>query len=68
LATTNPVWFFNYAIFKIIKRAGHPYYFIAAKSKEHKNHSHHDGIKAVSYRSIPVPNLVDGIGIQQLKN
>ncbi len=40
---------------KLLKERGHNVIFIGAKSKEHKNHSWHDGIKAYRYRSLPVP-------------
>jgi glycosyltransferase involved in cell wall biosynthesis len=40
---------------KLLTERGHHVIFIAAKSKEHKDHSHHDGIKAYRYRSLPVP-------------
>jgi len=40
---------------KLLKERGHHVIFIAAKSKEHKNHSQHGEIKAYRYRSLPVP-------------
>jgi glycosyltransferase involved in cell wall biosynthesis len=40
---------------KLLKERGHHVIFIAARSKEHKDHSHHHGIKAYRYRSLPVP-------------
>jgi 1,2-diacylglycerol 3-alpha-glucosyltransferase len=40
---------------KLLRERGHNVIFIGARSKEHKNHSYHDGIKAYRYRSIPVP-------------
>lgn len=40
---------------KLLKDRGHNVIFIGAKSKEHKGHSEHDGIKAYRYRSIPIP-------------
>ena len=40
---------------KLLKERGHHVIFIGARSKEHKDHSHHDGIKAYRYRSLPVP-------------
>ena len=40
---------------KLLKERGHNVIFIGARSKEHKEHSHHDGVKAYRYRSIPVP-------------
>jgi glycosyltransferase involved in cell wall biosynthesis len=40
---------------KILKERGHNVIFIGAKSREHKNHSYNDGIKAYRYRSLPVP-------------
>ncbi len=40
---------------KLLKERGHNVIFIAARSKEHKKHSYHDGIKAYRYRSLPVP-------------
>lgn len=40
---------------RLLKERGHHVIFIGARSKEHKNHSHHHGIKAYRYRSLPVP-------------
>jgi len=40
---------------KLLKERGHNVIYIAAKSKEHKNHSQHDGVKAYRYRSLPIP-------------
>lgn len=40
---------------KLLKDRGHHVIFIGARSKEHKNNSQHDGIKAYRYRSLPVP-------------
>ncbi len=40
---------------KLLKDKGHNVIFIAARSKEHKDHSFHNGIKAYRYRSIPIP-------------
>src|SRR3989344_1996356 len=40
---------------KLLKERGHNVIFIGARSQEHKNHSHHHGIKAYRYRSLPVP-------------
>ncbi len=40
---------------KLLKERGHHVIFIGARSKEHTGHSHHHGIKAYRYRSIPVP-------------
>jgi len=40
---------------KLLKAKGHHVIFIAARSKEHRDHSHHDGVKAYRYRSLPVP-------------
>jgi glycosyltransferase involved in cell wall biosynthesis len=40
---------------KLLKERGHHVIFIAAKSEEHKNHSHHHEIKAYRFRSLPVP-------------
>ncbi|MSU44715.1 glycosyltransferase [Candidatus Nomurabacteria bacterium] len=40
---------------KLLKERGHHVIFIGAKSAEHKNHSHHENIKAYRYRSLPVP-------------
>ncbi len=40
---------------KILKDRGHNVIFIAARSKEHKGHSYHNGIKAYRFRSIPIP-------------
>jgi glycosyltransferase involved in cell wall biosynthesis len=40
---------------KLLKERGHHVIFIAARSEEHKDHSHHNDIKAYRFRSIPVP-------------
>ena len=40
---------------KLLKERGHHVIFIGARSKEHKDHSHHHDIKTYRYRSIPVP-------------
>ncbi|MEK7471569.1 MAG: glycosyltransferase [Patescibacteria group bacterium] len=40
---------------KLLKDRGHHVIFIAARLKEHKDHSYHDGIKAYRYRGLPVP-------------
>ena len=40
---------------KLLKERGHHVIFIGARSKEHKDHNYHHGIKAYRYRSIPVP-------------
>lgn len=40
---------------KLLKERGHHVIFIAARSEEHKSHSHHNDIKAYRFRSIPVP-------------
>lgn len=40
---------------KLLKERGHNVIFIGARSKEHKDHSYHHGIKAYRYRSIPIP-------------
>ncbi len=40
---------------KLLKERGHHVIFIGARSKEHKDHSYHHGIKAYRYRGIPVP-------------
>ena len=40
---------------KLLKERGHNVIFIAAKSKEHKNHSQHGDIKAYRFRSLPIP-------------
>ncbi len=40
---------------KLLKERGHHVIFIGARSKEHKDHNHHHGIKTYRYRSIPVP-------------
>ena len=40
---------------KLLKERGHHVIFIGARSKEHKDHSQHHGIKAYRYRSLPVP-------------
>jgi 1,2-diacylglycerol 3-alpha-glucosyltransferase len=40
---------------KLLSERGHNVIFIGARSKEHKNDSFHDGVKAYRFRSIPVP-------------
>lgn len=40
---------------KLLKKREHNVIFIGARSKEHPDHSVHDGIKAYRYRSLPVP-------------
>ncbi|MFA6177286.1 MAG: glycosyltransferase [Candidatus Paceibacterota bacterium] len=40
---------------KLLKDKGHHVIFIAARLKEHKDHSYHDGVKAYRYRGLPVP-------------
>ena len=40
---------------KLLKERGHHVIFIGAKSKEHKGHSEHHGIKAYRFRNIPLP-------------
>jgi glycosyltransferase involved in cell wall biosynthesis len=40
---------------KLLKERGHNVIFIAARSKEHKNNSYHNGIKAYRFRSLPIP-------------
>jgi 1,2-diacylglycerol 3-alpha-glucosyltransferase len=40
---------------KLLKERGHNVIFIGARSKEHREHSRHDGVKAYRYRSIPLP-------------
>lgn len=40
---------------KLLKMRGHNVIFIGARSKEHKDHSQHDDIKAYRYRSLPIP-------------
>ena len=40
---------------KLLKERGHNVIFIGARSKEHQEHSDHDGINAYRYRSLPVP-------------
>lgn len=40
---------------RLLKDRGHHVIFIGARSKEHKEHSHHHDIKAYRYRSIPLP-------------
>ena len=40
---------------KLLKERGHHVIFIGARSKEHKEHSYHDGIKTYRYRSLPIP-------------
>ena len=40
---------------KLLQERGHHVIFIAAKNKEHKANSIHDGIKTYRYRSLPVP-------------
>jgi glycosyltransferase involved in cell wall biosynthesis len=40
---------------KLLKERGHHVIFVGAKNHEHKDHSHHDGIKAYRYFGIPIP-------------
>ncbi|MFZ2621286.1 MAG: glycosyltransferase [Minisyncoccia bacterium] len=40
---------------KLLTDRGHHLIFIGAKSKEYKIHSHHIGIKAYRFRSLPIP-------------
>ncbi len=40
---------------RLLKERGHHVIFIGAKSDEHKNNTHYDGIKIYLYRSLPVP-------------
>src|SRR3989344_3073382 len=40
---------------KLLTERGHHVIFIGARSKEHKNHNYHDGIKIYRYRSLPIP-------------
>jgi len=40
---------------KLLKERGHHVIFVGARSKEHKDHSHHHDIKAYRFRSIPLP-------------
>lgn len=40
---------------KLLKERGHHVIFIGARSKEQKGHTHHDGVKAYHFRSLPVP-------------
>lgn len=40
---------------KLLKERGHNIIFIGAHGIEHKNNSHHDGIRIHSYRGLPVP-------------
>src|SRR3989338_2791574 len=40
---------------KLLKERGKHVIFIGARSKEHKDHSYHDDVKAYRYRSLPVP-------------
>lgn len=40
---------------KLLKERGHNVIYIGAKSKEHKENSHHDAIKTYRYRSLPIP-------------
>ncbi|MES2023517.1 MAG: glycosyltransferase [Patescibacteria group bacterium] len=40
---------------KLLKDRGHNIIFVGARSLEHKDHSHHHGIKAYRYRSLPIP-------------
>jgi 1,2-diacylglycerol 3-alpha-glucosyltransferase len=41
---------------QLLKERGHKIIYIGARNNEHKDHSHHDGIKAYRYRGIPIPN------------
>jgi glycosyltransferase involved in cell wall biosynthesis len=40
---------------KLLKERGHHVIFIGARLKEYRDHSHHNGIKAYRFRSIPIP-------------
>jgi len=40
---------------KLLKERGHHVIFIAARSTEHKEHSHHNEIKTYRFRSLPIP-------------
>ncbi|MCX6752213.1 MAG: glycosyltransferase [Candidatus Nomurabacteria bacterium] len=40
---------------KLLKERGHNVIFIGARSKEHKEHTYHNGVKAYHYRSLPIP-------------
>ena len=40
---------------KLLKERGHHVIFIGARSREHKGHSEHHGIKAYRFRNIPLP-------------
>lgn len=40
---------------KLLKERGHHVVFIGARSKEHKNNTHYNGINIYLYRSIPIP-------------
>lgn len=40
---------------KLLKERGHHVIFIGAQSKEHKDTSDYDGIRAYRYRSLPIP-------------
>ncbi len=40
---------------QLLKERGHHIIFIGARSKEHRGHSEHNGIKAYRFRSIPLP-------------
>ena len=40
---------------KLLKERGHHVIFIGARSAEHKDHSHHNEVKAYRFRSLPVP-------------
>lgn len=40
---------------KLLKERGHTVIFIGAHGTEHKNNTHHDGIRIHSYRGLPVP-------------
>lgn len=40
---------------KLLKERGHNVVYIGARSKEHRDHSQHDDIKAYRFRSLPIP-------------
>ena len=40
---------------KLLKERGHHVIFIAARNKEHRKDSYHNGIKTYRYRNIPIP-------------
>ncbi|OGJ10131.1 hypothetical protein A2456_01540 [Candidatus Nomurabacteria bacterium RIFOXYC2_FULL_36_19] len=40
---------------KILKERGHNVIFVGSRTAEHRDHSHHNGVKAYRFRSVPIP-------------